>query len=573
MKAEEIRDHLVELGYEARLDDGRSKLTVAFLVGGKSYSLVHEFPGELIRVPSFGLVGADKLMPLAHVIPERQSGVGTVCVGDADSISVNTYVPKLAYAESLQRHIELLTRLIEDPDWNRSELLREFHTNWEVLCHRVGTGGDFIYFAADKERVGSIEVRSEDAGSALSIRSHRLGLTRELVKSDGFKTIRGHAGWTPRSVTRRGVVVRVTDLAPAPAGPDEVLPWYVDTMRRIDARSREEIGRLDKHRASSYWVVFSAKVPGGDTWFAMHLSSKRRGPLPVTDKSATGWTLKPYSVRSLTRDSVVPRGGGALKLSSRSVLLVGCGSVGSELAERLTSAGIGRLTLCDPDFFSEFNLYRHSLSALDLGLRKSLGVALRVRAKHLWVDVVDWSKRLEQLRDPGILGEFDLIVIAIGAPTVERVFHEYCREEQIDTPRLNCWVEAYGIGGHAILDVPGSKGCWHCAHVDRATRARRLSSNLNFLEDNQDLALTHGGCGFQFLPYSGIAASYTGAMAADLSTRFLSGEVDVSSRMSWKGSSQQATERGFVVSHRYSEFEQSLKVLGLYNDACDVCGN
>ena len=60
--------------------------------------------------------------------------------------------------------------------------------------------------------------------------------------------------------------------------------------------------------------------------------------------------------------SLIPRGGGSMDLTDKSVLLVGCGSVGSEVALRLTSAGVGRLTVSDPDRLSEENLYRHTLS-------------------------------------------------------------------------------------------------------------------------------------------------------------------------------------------------------------------
>ena len=68
---------------------------------------------------------------------------------------------------------------------------------------------------------------------------------------------------------------------------------------------------------------------------------------------------------------------------------------------------------------------------------------------------------------------------------------------------MNCWLEGYGIGGHAILAMPRTKGCWHCAYVDPNTLTRGLTSNLNFLKPGQVVMRNHGGCGTQFLPYSG----------------------------------------------------------------------
>lgn len=64
------------------------------------------------------------------------------------------------------------------------------------------------------------------------------------------------------------------------------------------------------------------------------------------------------------------------------VLLVGCGALGSVLAEILTRAGIGRLTLCDRDYVDESNLQRQSLfteSDVRLGLPKAVAAARHLR--------------------------------------------------------------------------------------------------------------------------------------------------------------------------------------------------
>ena len=269
---------------------------------------------------------------------------------------------------------------------------------------------------------------------------------------------------------------------------------------------------------------------------------------------------------------MVPRGGGSLDLGKKSVLLIGCGSVGGELAMRLTSAGVGRLTASDPDTFSEENLYRHVLSVKDIGRLKAVALMREMALRYPWAEVTSWCKRLEELRDPTVLKRFDLVVIAIGSPTVERVFAEYCRQEDVGVPVINCWLEGYGIGGHAILAVPGAKGCWHCAYVDPETFTRGLTSNLNFLKPGQVVMRNHGGCGTQFLPYSGVAASCTATMAADLAVRFLAGEVPVSSKVSWMGSAAEAKRASFEVTWRFRHFAESLRILPLYDRNCDLCG-
>ena len=571
MKPEEICNHLTSIGYNACLTGDQTVLTAEFRAGGQSVSLVHRFPDELLGLPKFCLVGADRCGKLAHVIVDRTTGLGVVCVAEADSISVNVDVPELAYEASLDRHIRLLSRLFEDPDWNRRELLREFQTNWGFLCKQFGKDAGDIYVAWDKDDVDFLQVRAPKRNSGISVQEIHFALTEDLANDKRLEVVRRCAGWSSRPLVGKGILLHLNNLQPAPSKVEELLPWYVEAIHRIDERGCRALSRLRKQPGKMYWSVFFAEIPGGVTSFAIHLHSQNKGRLPVSEEEAQGWTLSPYNVRSLSRDSLVPRGGGSVKLAEKSVLLVGCGSVGSEVAHRLTSAGIGNLTITDSDVFSEDNLYRHTLCVRDIGFLKSMAVAVDLQLKHPWVDVVWRKDRLEDLRDPETLEQFDLIMVAIGSPTVERVFAEYCREHCIEVPVINCWVEAYGVGGHAILDVPGMKGCWHCAYVDPDTLGRGLASNLNFLEPNQALTVTHGGCGIQFLPYSGIAAGLTATMTSDLCVRFLKGDIRTSSTVSWKGSSVEAEERGFKLTYRYRHFAEPLTVRPLHHQDCDLC--
>jgi molybdopterin/thiamine biosynthesis adenylyltransferase len=262
-----------------------------------------------------------------------------------------------------------------------------------------------------------------------------------------------------------------------------------------------------------------------------------------------------------------------MSLANKSVLLIGCGSVGSEIAHRITSAGIGELTISDPETFNEDNLYRHTLSVNDIDYSKSAAVAVDLRLKHPWAVIEPLSNRLEAFRDIEGLHSFDLIIVAIGSPTQELVFHDFLQSADAATAVMNVWVEAYGVGGHATLDIPNSKGCLRCAYVDPETLTRGLSSNLNFLEPNQDLTVTHAGCGNQFLPYSGVAASYTATMTVDLAVQYLVGDTHVSSKISWKGSQKDAELHGFRMTHRYRNFARPLQVLPLHNRECDVCAD
>src|SRR5690606_8736568 len=65
-------------------------------------------------------------------------------------------------------------------------------------------------------------------------------------------------------------------------------------------------------------------------------------------------------------------------LKDRHVSIVGCGSFGSALADMLVRAGLGRLTLIDPETLSIENIGRHVLTTRDVGRPKAEGLGGRL---------------------------------------------------------------------------------------------------------------------------------------------------------------------------------------------------
>ena len=571
MNRESICRALQAAGHDAKLTGGGSRLEVVLEIGGGRLKLVHGFPDSLLRIPKFDLESGHGLGKLAHVLSDGHSDGGEVCVGDVASTSVNIDLPELVYRETVAEHLRLLRRLVEDPAYNQAEQLREFEAHWGILCRAEHGGSNELFVAWDGREADGLQVRPAQENTSLDLRTRPMALAESLAGDQRLMSVCRIAAWAKRPTVGKAAAVRLESLEPAPPTLDGLLPWYFRTVGQVGGRGARVLRRLRKKKRSEYWLVFSAPIPGGETMFAINWRTGPPGGLPMSAATAEGWAATPYRVRSLSQEALVPRGGGSLDLREKSVLLVGCGSVGSELALRLTSAGVGKLAVSDPDTLSEKNLYRHALAASDIGRLKSAALAAEIAMKHPWAEVTPCRKRLEELRDPEMLRSFDLVVVAIGAPTVERVFAEFCRDKQVGVPVLNCWLEGYGIGGHSILALPGMRGCWHCAYVDPKTLGRGLASSLNFLAPDQIVMRNQGGCGVQFLPYSGIAASYTASVAADLAVRFLVGEVATSSKVSWKGSDVAAKRESLELTRRYRHFPESLQILPLHDENCDLC--
>ena len=577
MNRQRIVRSLRRAGFDVLLEEGDSKLRLVFRVDDRSVALLHEFPDELLRVPRFDLVDGHGVGKLAHVLPRGQTEGGEVCIGDVASTAVNRDRPALVYRQTVAEHIHLLTRLITDPAYNRIEQLREFGAHWKELCTTESGEINEIFVAWDGLTRDRLQVKlppRSQAQAENALQARPVALAGSLANEHGTQAIHAVSNWSSRSQVGRGVGAPLADLEPAPATREDVPAWYFDMVSQAECQSLPALAQLHKKRSHEYWVVMSGPIPGdGRTLFAVRWSSaaKRGLPKTVDEAQAGGWTATPFNVRSLSRESLVPRGGGSLDLRQKSVLLVGCGSVGSELACGLASTGIGKLKLADPDTLSEENLFRHRLTLWDVGMPKGQALARHVSLGHPWIDARHSAKSLQDLRDKKLLSAFDLVIVAIGSPTVERAFAEFCTEAQVGVPTIYAWLEGYGIGGHAILAVPGAKGCWHCAYVDPATGERGLSSSLNFLAPNQVVMRDLDGCGAQFLPFSSLAAGGTGWMAADLASRFLRGEALSSTRVSWRGSGKDATDASLKTTPHFQSFKESLRLLPLHDSRCDVC--
>lgn len=80
--------------------------------------------------------------------------------------------------------------------------------------------------------------------------------------------------------------------------------------------------------------------------------------------------IKKYSVTRLDRERLLTRGGDGTHMYSSRVGIVGCGSVGSHIANSLCDLGINELMLIDKDVLNFENVARHLCGASYVGKKK-----------------------------------------------------------------------------------------------------------------------------------------------------------------------------------------------------------
>lgn len=541
-------------------------------VGGYNIRLTLASEEPFDCLPQFWLTEPQKLGKRAHVLLRslRNEMLGFVCVNDRDSVSVNFSLPLLVVEESLKRHFSLLERAITDSTWNEQELLREFYSNWLQNC--ISERKELLVCCSDP-KLQRLNVYSPMDGAKYGIESHYLVEPADYSLSS-VSQLRYSAKNSKRNISGKAIVVPIEALTPAPSTEESLAEWYINTIQALPVATKQSLQQFyGQWRDKEYWVIFTAiTILNERAWFAVKLTCQSKKTLPTTLEKLKNWQVQALAVRMFSQENVVRRGGGNPNLKGKNVALVGAGSVGCEIAHKLSSAGVRNLTIFDDDVYSMENLYRHTLPERLVGFGKSPALVGNLHSQFPWSNAT-WSTKLllELCNNTKALSQYDLIVIAIGRPTHELLFKKYLLDSGIKVPVINCWLEGFGVGGHAVLDVPDNKGCLLCSYVCLESGRRGLSSNLNFIEQNQNVTKNTAGCGDQFISYGAVCSAQTAIMATDLAIKFLEGKVTESCKVSWKGDDTDAVNEGIRLNHRYYHFEKSLERLPLLDEDCDIC--
>lgn len=576
MNYETVLDYFLDSEFDVQPStySNLDAISVSFEIEGRLVTLIHFCIEELQQLPQFSLVNYSSFGVLAHVLPSRSfEGLGNICVNHLDSVSVNFERPELAFKESIWRHVNLLERLICDPQFNQSELLREFSTNWYANTNSLlGSSPKTLYCTSRVNNFTQLDIyQPAHTDSVMSIPASFAALPHEGEDQDVARFLNIES--RQRRKDAAGCILPLKSINPIiPSTGDELKDWLLIAIQNLAPEIKEKAEKeLFTKRVKEFWLVLNVSTPSGKSWVGVRLYLDKKRTFPLTVEKIKQWKVETVFVEAFNKELMLPRSGANISFDSKKVLLFGCGSVGSEIAHKLGATGIGRIDIVDPDYFSTSNIYRHTLEGNKTNWPKSLAVGTQLQNKFPWLKVGSSCNSLLDYRKRTTLNSYDLVIIAIGVPTHERLFHDYLAKSDVKVPVVYSWLEGYGIGGHAVLDIPHKSGCLRCAYVEPSSGVRGLASNLNFIESDQNVVKNYAGCGEMFIPYSAISSTQTALLAADLAVGYLEGKLAESRKVSWKGDSSDATSEGLKLTRRYQTFASSLKKLPLRNPLCDVC--
>jgi molybdopterin-synthase adenylyltransferase len=152
---------------------------------------------------------------------------------------------------------------------------------------------------------------------------------------------------------------------------------------------------------------------------------------------------------------------GQRKLCSSSVLLVGCGALGSNIANTMVRAGVGKIIIVDRDFIETHNLQRQTLfdeEDVAHSLPKSVAAAEKLRKINSQVEIVPLVTDVNQGNIEQLVREVDLVLDGTDNFETRYLINDACIK--LGKP----WV--YGgvvtSGGTTMTIVPHETACLRC---------------------------------------------------------------------------------------------------------------
>lgn len=388
---------------------------------------------------------------------------------------------------------------------------------------------------------------------------------------------------------RRGVFVPLT--SPFMPPDFEEMPSVNDMLKTISSNAN-----LETYNAFRDWLNRSSlpviavlsiplKIDQGHALIAVRFEEARgkakrealRGFRPSTLRASREVEFtKQQQITKVRLDRfdeqyILPRGGANVDLVKSTVVVVGCGSVGSHVVERLASLGVGNLRLIDHESLMSENVHRHALGSNFVGDYKVEGLCQQLGERYPHIKFEHRHKKIEEIlkNEPEFLIESNLLIIATGDETLELRLNNLLR---CRVPRIHAWLDPMGIGGHVLATaVVSGPGCYQCLFQNDDEFG--LVNAASFARPGQRFEKSYAGCGGSFLPFGGVHADRTAIEVALIAARILLCKESENVLVSWFGDTRAFLEERFLLSDRQALFEpgETRRETKFPRSDCPVC--
>ncbi|MBP3945231.1 ThiF family adenylyltransferase [Psychrobacter sp. K31L] len=259
--------------------------------------------------------------------------------------------------------------------------------------------------------------------------------------------------------------------------------------------------------------------------------------------------------------------------NKKTVVIAGCGSVGSRVAEILAESDVDKLVLVDYDDMKTDNIMRHYLGIQDVNQSKVSALKNRLQQNIPELEVVIYKTTILNWlnsQNDEQLSKIHSIVLATGHPPTEL---EVCRRlytYEGNVHVISGWLEAYGLSGHILGFKSNEDGCLKCLYYDYEGNPSNYIKTILF-SNPSGIVLSKNitGCVGAFTAYSSVHAMKTAVIMAEFVVELKTG------LQSWCATNKLPIDYGLEATKRHEEalqnggyYSQSLNTIKVASCSC-----
>jgi hypothetical protein len=444
---------------------------------------------------------------------------GDLCYFAPKSVTLDRYDPATAIEQCLAQATCLLDHIALDSEYRAADIELEFQAHWNygqveqpltVLLGDIEPNANVAeYFLMEELNRKSFLVTStiEQAtqlSNAMGAKLKPLRCTCWLMQT----------GKKPPTTERMPTTVK------------ELMAWLRKWDQALSVTMQKVLG--EKEYLRYQLVTFAIRTPVGWVGFGFDLNQMKRIAYARSPKKYRNYLHKVGGAQPIFRVALQEVGGRFVHnrnlsfpdLYNKRVTLVGCGAIGSFLANALTRLGagtgkLGQLKLIDSDTLGPENLGRHTLGYP--GLKKPKSDAL---CKNL-SEQFPFSRFQAVVADVRVhkqLFAADLLIDATGEEQVCEYLNDLRLNYHANVPVLHVWIRGNGEAVQAFWADSQSEACYRCLLVPDSQNHRKQRFRLlkHAVERRTD------GCR-AYTPYAVSAPMEAAALATDMVCDWLNG--------------------------------------------------
>lgn len=480
--------------------------------------------------PTFRIVNPQRFF--AHV-----DSKGIICLLDDTAILKKIDLPELIAIDCFDKAVEILN-VLPGSDEYKNEVAREFNAYWAQLS------SECIY--------SNIECHSSNAYMDL-----------QVVKANGYRLVSNDLN-SSECLLQNNFHCKMDNCEKVPCIAIRLRSFEVPPLKQeykwkelrqfilksITSAQKREFKRFlnKKIKVINRYLILVVPSKEGDIHMAFHLYGSNNNYGKV--EKMVSCEVKPVSVARIDYNHMVERGGAINRLTNKNVLLLGCGSIGGYLANNLCQSGITQVDILDDDIFTFENIHRHLLGFSEAKRHKNKADMMKEWLENQYpyaeIDSLNFKDRRAEkfIMDINRLRGYDLIISALGEPTLNLEIDRILYNESIETPFVCCFNEPFGIGGHAVCTNVNRNSCLRCLYTDLIS-SELVPFRASLVEAGQSFKRNISGCAGAFVPYSTLDTQQTALIATKLALDVLCEKVSENKILSWLGSSEELEKNGF----------------------------